>query len=797
MPIRTKIVALLSAVALVSCALIILLFMQQRGSFEQDASDRIKDAAITLNEIIDRNLFERYGDVQAFGQNRAAYNPANWRNQSPENPLINTINAYVANYGVYRLSILLDLQGNVLAVNSKDARGNALDVHAIYGENFADAPWFTAAKSEQFLVEKNNFTGTAVIGPRDEAVVAKTYHDEGRSIVFSAPVRNDAGELIGIWANFAEFGLVEQIIESYYDQLKSSGLANTQITLVNKDGVVISDFRGTTAGGAFVKDDKFIGVLNLKTSGSPFEQQVLSKPDSGAAVTMNPRRGIAQATGYNRSDGAYDYPGQGWTVFVRADASELFRNVASAQSSMLIGAAMVVGAMALFALLFGSQLAHRINQFIRNVESMAAGETDLEIAGQKRADELGQLMRATETLRHSVDEAFRLKQMLIDMPTAIMTIDVKDGMKINFLNKSSQKILEGVAAHLPVPLDQIVGQPFDVFYQRAASPQAQLANPQNLPLRSQITLGSEIMSVVIDAIFNKQGDYVGAMASWEVITRRAQLADNFERTVKSVVTEFAGSANQMRDSAVRLNKLADDTKHSAVIVAGASTEAAQTSTQVAAAAEELTASINEISSQVQKSSNIANQASAQAENINQSMHMLVEKSNRVGEVIQFITNIASQINLLALNATIESARAGEAGKGFAVVASEVKSLANQTAKATEEIVQQVQSMQEATQEAVHSVTHIIGIISEISASTAGVAAAVEEQSAATNEISRNVSQTAEGTTEISKNIVQVERGAEETGSSSREVLTSAESLNKNVGVLSAKVDEFLSMVRNI
>lgn len=274
-----------------------------------------------------------------------------------------------------------------------------------------------------------------------------------------------------------------------------------------------------------------------------------------------------------------------------------------------------------------------------------------------------------------------------------------------------------------------------------------------------------------------------------------KMASDFESSVKSVVTSVSASATQMQGNAERLSTLAGETKANSGQVASSATEAAQTAGQVAAAAEELTAAIGEISAQVQKSSAVANQASGQAENINQSMHALVEKSNRVGEVIQFITNIASQINLLALNATIESARAGEAGRGFAVVASEVKNLANQTAKATEEIVQQVQSMQEATQGAVQSVNEIIGIISEISRNTASVAAAVEEQSAATNEISRNIAHTASGTNEISRNIASVEKGADETGTSSRQVLDSAKALTDQAAVLSKKVDEFLAMVR--
>jgi methyl-accepting chemotaxis protein len=275
-----------------------------------------------------------------------------------------------------------------------------------------------------------------------------------------------------------------------------------------------------------------------------------------------------------------------------------------------------------------------------------------------------------------------------------------------------------------------------------------------------------------------------------------EMANSLESTVKSVANDLSESARQLRNNAERLSALAGDTKQSTSFVSATASDAAQTANHVAAAAEELTASISEISSQVQKASSVSVQASTQANSINESMHMLVEKSSRVGEVIQFITNIAGQINLLALNATIESARAGEAGKGFAVVASEVKNLASQTSKATEEIVQQVQSMLDATHQAVEAVAHIIGIINDISTSTTGIAAAVEEQLAATNEISRNITHTATGTTEIARQIVVVEQGADETGVSSSEVLDLATALNSQATALGNKVNELLVTIRN-
>jgi methyl-accepting chemotaxis protein len=216
---------------------------------------------------------------------------------------------------------------------------------------------------------------------------------------------------------------------------------------------------------------------------------------------------------------------------------------------------------------------------------------------------------------------------------------------------------------------------------------------------------------------------------------------------------------------------------------------------VASATEEMTSSVNEISRQVQESAHIAREAVEQARKTNGRVSELAKAAARIGDVVELINTIAGQTNLLALNATIEAARAGEAGRGFAVVASEVKALAEQTAKATGEISQQITGIQGATQESVDSIKEIGDTIGRMSEIASTIASAVEEQGAATQEISRNVQQAAQGTHQVSSNITDIQRGAGETGAASAQVLSAAQSLSGESGRLRDEVGKFLNTIR--
>ena len=270
---------------------------------------------------------------------------------------------------------------------------------------------------------------------------------------------------------------------------------------------------------------------------------------------------------------------------------------------------------------------------------------------------------------------------------------------------------------------------------------------------------------------------------------------SFEQGVRTALDELTSAAAEMRATSQGMSATSDKTTARATAVAGVVEEVSGNMQTVASAAEELLSSVSEIGRQVVHSSKIADQAVGEAGRTNTTVQTLSQAAQKIGDDVKLISAIAEQTNLLALNATIESARAGEAGKGFAVVAAEVKTLANQTARATDEIGAQVTSMQHATGDAVDAIGNITGTITTISEIAEAIAAAVEEQGAATREITRNVQEAANGANAVSSNITGVNEAAHQTDAVSSEVLASAEKLGRQAAALRGDVDRFLANIR--
>ncbi len=395
------------------------------------------------------------------------------------------------------------------------------------------------------------------------------------------------------------------------------------------------------------------------------------------------------------------------------------------------------------------------------------------------------------------DEAHELHTILDALPINIMIADAGDEFKIIYANQRSLETLDSIKHLLPVPPEEVIGSSFDIFHRHPEQQRHMMSDPANLPHHAKIKVGDEILDLKVAAIINRDGTYVGPMVTWSVVTPLARLTDTFEQEMRGVIESTATASGKMQTTSEAVANSAETTSRQSDNVAAAAETASTNAESAAGAAEELSASIAEIGRQVAESTKIAHDAVAEAERTNEAVQGLAEAGQKIGEVIDLISDIAGQTNLLALNATIEAARAGEAGKGFAVVASQVKSLANQTAKATGEITEQIGAIRDATGDAVTAISGIGGTIGKISEIATTISAAVEEQSAATNEITSNVQGAAEGTHSVSTDIRGVAESAKESGNTARQLQEASGDLSRQSTVLRDEVEKYLREIRDL
>ncbi len=324
-----------------------------------------------------------------------------------------------------------------------------------------------------------------------------------------------------------------------------------------------------------------------------------------------------------------------------------------------------------------------------------------------------------------------------------------------------------------------------------------LKGKMTLERKDEIGILSKAITTMVDTLQQsfEQNKTLAAQAETEKRRTMNELADSFDASVRNIVQTVSSAATEMQASSGVLTGIAQQTAHQADDAANASERSTVNVQTVAAAAEELSSSISEISRQVGTSSQISTTAVVQAQKTDILVQGLAESAQKIGEVVSLINDIASQTNLLALNATIEAARAGDAGKGFAVVASEVKNLANQTARATEEIAAQISAVQQATIDSTTAIGEITSIIEQINEVTGSIAAAVEQQSAATQEIARNVQEASSGVQEVSSNIAQVNQASNESGQAAGQVNLAAKELSQQAEILMSEVGSFIDRVR--
>ena len=382
------------------------------------------------------------------------------------------------------------------------------------------------------------------------------------------------------------------------------------------------------------------------------------------------------------------------------------------------------------------------------------------------------------------EEMARANQMVEKSP--INTMMCKPDGTLVYLNESARTILKTLEQYLPVRIEDAIGQKIDIFHKNPEHQRKIIADPKNMPHHAVISLGPEKLDLNMSAVMGLNGEYLGVMVTWSVITDKYHLVNGLNQTSD----ELAQAANNVLNVSSSLSASAEETSAQSNTASAASEEVNAGVQTVASNMEEMVAAIKEITKTTNESSSISNEAMKMANNTNEIITQLGESSQDIGNVIKVISSIAQQTNLLALNATIEAARAGEAGKGFAVVANEVKELAKQTAKATQDITKRIETIQSDAKGAVEAISEISSAIEKINGYAGNIAASVEEQAATTNEVTRIVTESAEGVKQINENISQVSQAAATTG---KDALKAQEN-SKTLGDLSEKLKELVARV---
>ncbi|MBZ4332797.1 methyl-accepting chemotaxis protein [Corallococcus sp. AS-1-12] len=367
-------------------------------------------------------------------------------------------------------------------------------------------------------------------------------------------------------------------------------------------------------------------------------------------------------------------------------------------------------------------------------------------------------------------EMARLRAMLENAPTCVMVADVD--LKIVYLNPASRRLLQRVEKHLPVTADRVLGSSIDVFHRDSTYQRKILANDKNLPVRANIPIGPETADLLVTAVYDGQGRYLGPMVTWELITEKLavqQREKELDATLRGIFQEvtqhsqtLAASSQELSSVSQQMVSNAQETAAQATQVSAGAEQVSRNVQSVASGMEEVNANIREVARNASTAAKVAASAVKLADSTSSVVGKLGTSSQEIGKVIKVITSIAQQTNLLALNATIEAARAGEAGRGFAVVANEVKELARETARATEDIGQKIGSIQGDTEEVVNAILEIGATIGRINELQTSIASSVEEQTATAGEILRNVGEAAKGSQQISENMAAVAEAARST-----------------------------------
>jgi methyl-accepting chemotaxis protein len=362
----SKLVSAFLAAGLLPAGVVGFVTFNATSKMQSATGEQYQSTAVAMLDTIERNLFERYGDVQAFGLNHAVRNRESWYVRGDANPIVQAMNDYAACYGLYSLMVLVDTEGKVIAVNSKDPKGGGVSTDYLYERNFAETQWFKDAIAGRFL-NSQSLTGTVVEDLYVDADVKQVYGGEGYTVGYTAPVKDADGKVIAVWKNFSKWSNVTDVMTATYGTLKARGFDTAELTLVSRDGRLIADFDPSRS------TDSFEVNLDNQIMMQPGMNEVrpVLEGKSGYGHTTDPHAGVEQVTGFAQSVGALGYPGLGWSALVRIDRDVALAQMTSIRQQVIFTIAASAAALTLAAWFIARSIAKPISRITSMLDSGA------------------------------------------------------------------------------------------------------------------------------------------------------------------------------------------------------------------------------------------------------------------------------------------------------------------------------------------------------------------------------------------------------------------------------------------
>ncbi|MFO0725356.1 MAG: methyl-accepting chemotaxis protein [Myxococcota bacterium] len=733
------------------------------------------EVAYLIGDEVDRNLFERYGDVQAFGVNDAIHRRGDWyKTAENDNAIVRAMNSYVALYGMYLVTMFVDTEGRVVAVNSRDAEGKPVDSAKVYTRNFRDAPWFKAAAAGMFTTQgrfsdpqNTKLSGTFMEDVNNDPLVELALGKPAQTIGFTAPVK-DGDKIVGYWTNRMDFQFAENVAQDTARDLK----VPVQVMVYSGDRLIAALGTVPAAEAADTGIDKPSAEVLTH----------LAKGEMGVAVLPD-LKGEQRVHGYAVSTGALGFAGSGWAYDVSLPVEVAASAAVKAQRTSLAAGVVLLVLIAIGGLMVGRRTTKPLVEMANAAQRMAVGDMDLEVH-HKGTDELGVL---ADAFRAMIEYGRTASSSVVAIGAGQTDVKVEPRSEKDGLNLG----IAETGKHVRYLVQQVVGvaeaaergdltRRMDVGelrgdFSRLANVTNRMLDSMNAPIVATTSALERVaacdLAVRIDAQY--QGDH-------------ARLKDALNTAVQAV-----------RDALLQVSRGSEQVKAASSQIAGGSQSLASGASEQAASLTQTRAVLENVAQMTSRNAENAQHANALAmaaresssrgagamEQMTAAVSKIRAAVENTAQIIRDINQIAFQTNLLALNAAVEAARAGDAGRGFAVVADEVRNLAQQAKQAahkTEELLQdsirQAERGETITQDVTKNLGEIVGSVQKVGDIIEEIATASREQAA--------------GIEQVHKASTEMDQVTNQNAASSEELSSTAEELAAQAQELSAMVAQF-------